>query len=709
MKRYLLKLSSLLLLISLSLFSIAQPNWYYTNTGANHSILIPSTIPITIDGINVVNGDYIGAFYDSLGTLACAGYIMHDGTATIALTIWGDDASAAGPQGFNAGEEIVWKIWRASDGAVFNAVAYFSNAFPSLGYYTYNGMSGLDSLIAATGPNLAMGNIISPILCGLLTATESFTFQVLNTGTVDVDSFDVLYSIDGGSTYFTETVIQFLAADSSFVFTSTQTFDLSSLGAYQLGVSVYNPNDNFTNDNTILLTIYNAQPPVIDLSGLTTLYCASSLAIPLVGIPANGVFTSTDIYINSNNEATISTQGIQEVFYTYTDTNGCSAVDSVDFTINPVPSFNLGSLIISCEGESEQVGAQAGFTTYAWNTGATDSAIFVTTSGIYTLTITNSFGCNSVDSVEAMFNPVPVFEIQGDTESCDGSTIYLSAAGAGNSYIWNTGNYNDSISVLTTGDYSVIVSENGCLGFDTVSVVFHPNPVVDLGSNFSFCEGTSAELDAGSFDNYVWSSDGSTNQTLIIIEAGTYVVTVSDANGCFGLGSVSATVDPLATADFSFIINNSEVSFTNESQNEIVGTYFWDFGDGETSIDENPEHTYSADDTYSVMLVVGNDCGNDTISMFVTILDIEDLSGENNISVFPNPSNGSFIVELQNLSSNNVKISVFNSLGQKVFLSNNSFENKTNFELNLTNNPSGIYFLSIENIGWVYSKMIVIE
>ncbi len=680
MKRNLFKLISLLLLISLSLFSIAQPNWFYTNTGANHTVLVQGTIPITIDGVNISNGDYVGAFYDSLGTLACAGYIMHDATTTTALTIWGDDASAAGPQGFNAGEEIIWKIWRASDGAVFNAIAYFSNAFPSLGYYTNNGMSGLDSLIAATGPNLAMGNVISPILCGLLTATESFTFQVLNIGTVDVDSFDVLYSIDGGSTYYTETVIQFLAADSSFVFTSTQTFDLSTLGAYQLGASVYHPNDNFTNDNTILLTVHNAPPPVIDLSGLTTLYCASSLAIPLVGIPTNGVFTSADIYINNNNEATISTQGIQEVFYTYTDTNGCSAVDSVDFTINPVPDFNLGALIISCEGDTEVIGIQSGFNSYAWSTGATDSTISVTSSGVYTLSVTNNFGCISVDSVEAMFNPVPIVEIQGNTDNCEGSTIYLSAAGSGNSYIWSTGSYNDSISVIATGDYSVTVSSSGCLGYDTISVVFHPNPVVDLGSDFSFCEGASAELDAGSFEYYVWSSDGSTNQTLTITEEGTYIVTVTDANGCIGWGSVSATIDPLAVASFTFVINNSIVNFTNESQNENAGTYEWDFGDGTTSTDENPEHTYTAEDTYSVMLIVGNDCGNDTITTTITILDIEDLSGENIISVFPNPSNGSFVVELQNISSNDINISVVNTLGQKVFFSNNtSFENETRY------------------------------
>jgi len=709
MKKNLLKLSNLILFISLSLFSFAQPNWFYTNTGSNHTVLIQAGIPITINGVSFSNGDYVGVFYDSLGTLACAGYSVING-GTSALTVWGDDASTGDKDGFAANEAFNWKIWRASDGVVFNAVAYFSATFPSQGNYVGNGMSGLDSLIAVVGSNIAVGNLLSPISgCGTLTATETFSFQVLNIGTADVDSFEVSYSIDGGGSWVTEQVVQFLGAGSSYLFTSTATYDFSAMGAYQLGVSVYHPNDNSLSDNTLLFDINNAQAPVIDLSGLTTTYCADPVAIQLQGLPLGGEFSSPDILILNNDEAFFTIAGVQQVFYTYTDTNGCSATDSINFTINPVPDFNLGNLITSCEGEEEQIAISSGFTTYEWNTGATDTSIVISVSGVYSLAVTNSYGCTNIDSVEAIFNLVPTFEIQGNTDYCEGDFANLSAAGAGNSYIWNTGSYSDSIIVLTSGDYSVTVSSNGCLGYDTISVVFHTNPIPDLGADINICDGTTTDLDAGSYDTYLWG-DGSTNQILTVGNAGDYIVTVTNVYGCEGSDIIEVTVDPLATAAFSFVIDNSIVSFTNESQNENAGTYEWDFGDGTTSTDENPSHTYAAEDTYVVTLVVGNDCGNDTISMNVTILDIEDLSGENIISVFPNPSNGSFVVELQNISSNNINISVVNTLGQEVFfLNNTTFENETRYELNLTNKPAGIYFLSIENKSWVYNKMIVIE
>ena len=709
MKKKLFKLSNLLFLILLSLLSYGQPNWFYTNTGTNHTVLIQGTAPITINGVNISIGDYIGVFYDSLGTLACAGYNEFTG-GTSALTVWGDDASTVDKDGFSANETFSWKIWRASDGAEFNAVATYSTGFPNQGAYVSNGMSSLGSLTAVVGSDLAVGNISSPVSgCGTLTNAETFSFQVLNIGTVDVDSFTVSYSIDGGASYFSETIVQLLTANSAYVYTSGQTFDFSALGTYQLAVAVFHPNDNENGNDTLSFSITNSQAPIIDLSGINSSLCESSDAVLLSGLPAGGVFTSNDVAIINNNSAYFTAGGNYQVYYTFTDSTGCSAMDSIEFSVLGIPDIDLGADVIGCEGDMVVASVASGFTSYTWNTGATDSLITITNSGTYYVTVTNANACMNTDSLNVDLYPLPVVDIQGDTVNCTGVSINLSVAGSGNSYLWNTGSYNDNIDVTDAGDYSVTVSANGCIASDSVSVSFFPLPDVDLGDDFSICDGTSADIDAGVFAAYEWSN-GSTTQVISVDANANYSVTVTDDNGCSGSDNLTVTVDPLANADFSFTINNYTVSFTNESQNENAGTYIWNFGDGETSTDENPEHTYTADDSYSVMLVVGNDCGNDTISMTVTILDIEDLSGDNNISVFPNPSNGTFIVELQNISSNDINISVVNTLGQEVFSSNSiTFENETRYELNLTNKPAGFYFLTVKNESWVYKKLIVIE
>lgn len=139
---------------AVDLFTVAEPvnvnspNWQYTITGSTHSILIQNTIPITIDGLQISNGDFIGVFFDSLGTLACAGYIQWNGV-NIVITAWGEDN---GNDGFVNGEAFKWIIWRQSDGLYYDATPTYMPAptMPDQGNFSINGLSGLASLEALT-------------------------------------------------------------------------------------------------------------------------------------------------------------------------------------------------------------------------------------------------------------------------------------------------------------------------------------------------------------------------------------------------------------------------------------------------------------------------------------------------------------------------------------------------------------------------------
>ncbi len=131
---------------------LAVPDWEYTITGNNHTILIQNTIPATIDNVPVTNGDYIGVFFEDGGELHCAGYELYTGASNIALTAWGDDTQTSVKDGLGIGEVFKFKIFRASDQEVFDAQATYIQppAFPNTGEYQINGMSGLASLIAQT-------------------------------------------------------------------------------------------------------------------------------------------------------------------------------------------------------------------------------------------------------------------------------------------------------------------------------------------------------------------------------------------------------------------------------------------------------------------------------------------------------------------------------------------------------------------------------
>lgn len=118
--------------------------WEFLITSTNHQILLPDFATYLIDGIPIEPGDYIGVFYDSLGTLVCAGYRQWEGLTT-SLPAWGAEL---GNDGFISGEAFQWKIWDASQDTVYEAVATYIQPpdMPNTGFYVANGMSGLVSL-----------------------------------------------------------------------------------------------------------------------------------------------------------------------------------------------------------------------------------------------------------------------------------------------------------------------------------------------------------------------------------------------------------------------------------------------------------------------------------------------------------------------------------------------------------------------------------
>jgi hypothetical protein len=143
-----------------SLASSDAPGWYYANTGESHTIILPLTAAPTAGGSPLSAGGYIGVFYDSSGTLACAGYERWTGNTNIAIAAFGDDPTTPAKDGLAVGEVIKWKIWRSGQSTSYAANATYL-APGSLGgvvtdssSYRVNGISGLSALTGSlTGVN----------------------------------------------------------------------------------------------------------------------------------------------------------------------------------------------------------------------------------------------------------------------------------------------------------------------------------------------------------------------------------------------------------------------------------------------------------------------------------------------------------------------------------------------------------------------------
>ena len=128
---------------------VTLPDWNFTYSGNSHSINIPATTLLEVNGVPVSDGDFIGVFYDSLGNMACAGYTVWMSSSEI-LWAYGDNLSTPEPDGFAVSEEFEWIIWDASTETEYSAAASYNTSYPDQELWQVNGESGLDSIQSVT-------------------------------------------------------------------------------------------------------------------------------------------------------------------------------------------------------------------------------------------------------------------------------------------------------------------------------------------------------------------------------------------------------------------------------------------------------------------------------------------------------------------------------------------------------------------------------
>ena len=211
-----------------------------------------------------------------------------------------------------------------------------------------------------------------------------------------------------------------------------------------------------------------------------------------------------------------------------------------------------------------------------------------------------------------------------------------------NGFSWDFGDNNSSMLVNpihtyeTDGTYDVILTAfNDC---DTVE--FTKSVTVGSLPNAAFtssavegCTPLSITFTDQSSDNttgWNWVFEGglpatSTEQNpeVLYLEAGVFSVTLvaSNQQGSSTIVQESyITVGQGATANFGATVNNSTATFTNLST--FADSYLWDFGDGNTSTEINPVHTYQEDGTYVVSLIASNACGDVIITKEIIIISL---------------------------------------------------------------------------------------
>lgn len=341
--------------------------------------------------------------------------------------------------------------------------------------------------------------------------------------------------------------------------------------------------------------------------------------------------------------ASVAVNPVTETTYTVTVTLvGCSATASytVSTTALPVPSITFAETSgsadndgIICIGNSATVSV-AGGDSFLWSDGSSGSSISVTpaTTTTYTVTVTDTNNCTNTSEPAVTVNDLPVAGITftessgnnpDDGTICTGASAALNASG-GTSYVWSTGDNTASVTVspTTQTSYTVTVTDsNACVTNTsaTVSVNSLPTPSVSVADNSGALNdgiiliGASATLTASGGTSYLWDT-GATTAVLVATPGSTttYIVTVTNENGCSATSSSTVTVVleqlPIITVSETSGNSNNDgnictgTSVTLTASNGI--TFVWSNGTSASAITVAPTttttYTVTATDSFGI-------------------------------------------------------------------------------------------------------------
>ena len=131
--------------------------------------------------------------------------------------------------------------------------------------------------------------------------------------------------------------------------------------------------------------------------------------------------------------------------------------------------------------------------------------------------------------------------------ACEGTNVVLTTNSGYDYYLWSDSSSNNTLSVSTSGTYSVTIKNGECVSSDSINIIFDQELVVDLGDDFDACNGHTVVLDAGLAADYHWST-GDTTQIIQVMESGNYKVTITNST-CRGEGSVYISYRSNPTVD----------------------------------------------------------------------------------------------------------------------------------------------------------------
>jgi gliding motility-associated-like protein len=453
-------------------------------------------------------------------------------------------------------------------------------------------------------------------------------------------------------------------SNNNFSFANTSTGAVSYLWHFGDGTtsSLQNPSHSYAAANafTVKLVVTSANGCKDSVSRIINVYPkpTPSFTAPAPQCFSNNNFsfvntsTSGSTYIWYFGDGTTSTATSPTHSYAtantftvkliVTSSNGCK--DSLSRTINvypkPTPSFTTPAPQCFSNNNFSFTNTSTGAANYLWyfGDGTTSTASSPThsyaTANTFTvkLIVTNSNGCK--DSVTNIVNvypkPTPAFTTATPQCFSTNNFTFTNTSTGGATYLWFFGDGSTSSATNPIHVYAnanaftvklIVTSINGCKDSISRLINVYSNPIASFiapasqcifNNNFSFVNTSVGTA------TYLWSfGDGTTStaqnptHSYTIANAFTVKLVVTNSNGCkdsiTSIVNVYAKPIPAFTTPSPQCFSNNNFIFNNNSVG--ASTYLWNFGDGNTSIDQVPTHSYATAGNYTTKLMVTNNYG----------------------------------------------------------------------------------------------------
>jgi gliding motility-associated-like protein len=364
-----------------------------------------------------------------------------------------------------------------------------------------------------------------------------------------------------------------------------------------------------------------------------------------------------------------------------TDANNCVTIQTITITEPTAVASAPTSTAATCGNANGTADAVAsggtGPYTYLWSNSQTTAIISNLTGGSYSVTVTDANGCTTTSTVIVANTGAPVVALQSSSNiTCFGgttgaATVSVTGGSSPYTYAWSpSGGNAASATGLSAGTYTITVTgSDGCIQTQTVTLT-QPTAIAATGASVpeDCADGTGVAsvtaLGGTPGYTYVWSN-AATNDTITSLTAGSYSVTVTDANGCTTTTTVVVTNTGVAAANAG-----ASVTITAGQTTQLFGTggvtYSWSpSGSLSCSNCQNPIASPSVTTVYTLTVTDANGCtDSDTITVYVDI-----ACGE---LYFPNAfsPNGDLQNDVLYVRGNCIKVvdlQIYNRWGEKVF------------------------------------------